>query len=250
MSPSDRRLTVGVLALQGGVAEHVEMLERLGARITIVRRERDLAGADGLRVDALVLPGGESSTQDRLLRLFDMAAGLRGVIEQGVPTLGTCAGLVLLAREVHDPAPGQGSLAVLDVAVRRNALGSQVESREAEIAVDAGDVVGQREGRVRAALIRAPEVVSVGDGARAICRIDGRVFGATSAVESEASTSEPDAVLAGSDRPKNDRPMRLGSVTGIAFHPELTVDPAFHRALLAQAARPTGRPADAERGKF
>lgn len=217
---------VGVLALQGGVAEHAEMLERLGARVVLVRRERDFAGADGPRLDALVLPGGESSTQDRLLRIFDLADGLRAVIAEGLPVLGTCAGLVLLAREVRDAAPGQRSFGVLDVAVRRNAIGPQTASRELELAVDAEDVVGQRDGRVRAAVIRAPEVVSVGPGARTICRAGGRALGATS-----APVSADDDAGAGGSRGAQ---LRLGAVTGIAVHPELTGDPAFHRALLAQ----------------
>ncbi|WP_416442711.1 pyridoxal 5'-phosphate synthase glutaminase subunit PdxT [Leucobacter sp. HNU] len=135
-------LRAGVLALQGGVAEHARMLERLGAEVSLVRRERDLAGPDGPRLDALVLPGGESSTQDRLLRLLDLAEPLRAAISGGLPTLGTCAGLILLAREVLDPAPDQRSLGFLDVAVRRNAFGAQLASAEADFAVDAADVSG------------------------------------------------------------------------------------------------------------
>lgn len=90
---------VGVLALQGGVAEHVRLLTDLGADTVPVRAPSELTGPDGPRVDALVLPGGESSTIDKLLRIFDLAEPLRELIAAGLPTLGTCAGLVLLARE-------------------------------------------------------------------------------------------------------------------------------------------------------
>ena len=108
-----RAVRVGVLALQGGVAEHARMLETLGADVALIRRERDLLGPDGPRVQALVLPGGESSAQDRLLRLLDLVEPLRATIAAGIPTLGTCAGLILLARTVLDPAPGQQSLELL-----------------------------------------------------------------------------------------------------------------------------------------
>ena len=212
------RVRAGVLALQGGVAEHARMLERLGAEVVLVRREHDLAGPDGARLDALVLPGGESSTQDRLLRLLDLTLPLRDAIAAGVPTLGTCAGLILLAREVADPAPGQRSLGLLDVAVRRNAFGAQLVSAESEFAIDEAGVGGLgADGAVRGALIRAPEIVSVGADARPIAHRDGRVLGATSL---SGAAAEPG----------------LGTVTGISFHPELSGDPALHRALLDLAA--------------
>lgn len=237
------RVRAGVLALQGGVAEHARVLERLGAEVTLVRRERDLAGPDGPRLDALVLPGGESSTQDRLLRLLDLASPLRAAISAGLPTLGTCAGLILLARDVLDPAPGQRSLGFLDVAVRRNAFGAQLASTEAEFAVDVAGVSGTgAEGAVRGALIRAPEIVSVGPGARAIARAGGRVLGATSATAGASGTgadaSDTGAAGTGSA-------LRLGTVTGISFHPELSGDPAVHRALLELAADPDRADADA-----
>lgn len=214
--------TAGVLALQGGVAEHARVLEGLGARVVLVRREEDLVGPDGPRLDALVLPGGESSTQDRLLRLLDLFEPLRSAIADGLPVLGTCAGLILLAREVLDPAPGQGSLELLDVAVRRNAFGAQLVSAEAQFAADAAGVEGLGEGgAVRGALIRAPEISALGPGARTVVTHEGHVLGATSI--------DPDAAVdPGSAAP-------LGRVTGISFHPELSDDPAFHRALLAQA---------------
>jgi len=214
--------TAGILALQGGVAEHARVLEGIGARVALVRRADELMGPDGPRLDALVLPGGESSTQDRLLRLLDLVEPLREAVLAGVPTLGTCAGLILLSKEVLDPAPGQRSLGLLDVSVRRNAFGAQLVSTEAVFEVDAAGVDGAG-GAVRGALIRAPEIVSVWPGARAIVNYEGRVLGATSldAVDAEA----PEAETA--------EPRPLGRVTGISFHPELSGDPSFHRAVLA-----------------
>ncbi|HEY3410262.1 MAG TPA: pyridoxal 5'-phosphate synthase glutaminase subunit PdxT [Propionicimonas sp.] len=188
--------TVGVLALQGGVREHRLLLESLGARVSLVRSVGDLIGPDGPRVDALVLPGGESSTIDKLLRTFDLYQPLQQVIASGLPTLGTCAGLVLLASEVIDPAPGQRSLGVLDVTVRRNALGPQVDSAEV--------VLPTTYGPVQVAFIRAPVVTRVGPAVDVLARWEGNVVA-----------------------------VRHRMVTGIAFHPELTHEPAFHRRLLA-----------------
>lgn len=218
-------MRAGVLALQGGVAEHARMLELVGAEVTLVRRERDLVGPDGVRLDALVLPGGESSTQDRLLRLLDLADPLRAAISSGLPTLGTCAGLILLARDVLDPAPGQQSFGLLDVAVRRNAFGAQLVSTEAEFSVALGELneigdPGSDERTVRGALIRAPKIVTVGRGARVIVRHDGRILGATSTADGVGSAGHG-----------------LGLVTGISFHPELSNDPTLHRALLNVGGR-------------
>jgi len=193
------RRTVGVLALQGGVREHAELLLALDASVTYLRTPSDLAGPDGLRVDALVLPGGESSVIDRLLRVFDLVEPLRHAVAAGLPTLGTCAGLVLLARTVLDPAPGQGSLGLLDVDVRRNAFGSQVDSAEVRLDTTLGPA--------RVAFIRAPRVERVGAGVEVLARRD-------------------DAVVA----------VRQGPVTGVSFHPELTGETLFHRLLLAPAA--------------
>jgi len=190
--------TVGVLALQGGVRDHERLLAGLGARTVRVRTASDLVGPDGPRVDALVLPGGESSTIDRLLRLVGLAHPLTDALRSGLPALGTCAGLVLLARVVLDPAPGQHSLGALDVAVRRNAFGRQVDSAE----VDLGTTLGP----ARVAFIRAPRVEAWGPRVEVLAR-------------------RGDAVVA----------VREGTVTGLSFHPELTGEPVFHRLLLADA---------------
>lgn len=189
---------VGILAVQGGVREHQELLVGLGAKVTHVRAASDLLGPDGPRIDALVLPGGESSTMDRLVRIFELFDPLRTVIAAGLPTLGTCAGLILLAHRIIDPAPGQQSLAVLDVDVRRNAFGAQIDS--AEVNLDT------RLGRTHVAFIRAPEVVRVGEHVEVL----GSWTGAVVAV-------------------------RQGPIMGLAFHPELTGETTFHRALLASA---------------
>jgi 5'-phosphate synthase pdxT subunit len=182
------------------VREHRLLLESLGARVSLVRSVGDLIGPDGPRVDALVLPGGESSTIDKLLRTFDLYQPLQQVIASGLPTLGTCAGLVLLASEVIDPAPGQRSLGVLDVTVRRNALGPQVDSAEVGLPTTLGPV--------QVAFIRAPVVTRMGPAVEILARRDGKVVG-----------------------------VRQRTVTGIAFHPELTREPAFHRLLLVDVTR-------------
>ena len=187
--------TVGLVALQGGVREHRLMLEGLGARVVPLRSGDDLVGPDGVRVDAVLLPGGESSTIDKLLRMFDLFEPLRASIAAGLPALGTCAGLVLLAGEVDDRAPGQQSLGLLDVTVRRNALGSQVDSAETELASTLGPL--------RVAFIRAPIVTRVGPGVDVLARRDEHVVA-----------------------------VRQGAITGIAFHPELTGETVFHRRLL------------------
>lgn len=187
---------VGVLALQGGVREHAAVLEGLGADVVLMRRPGDLVGPDGLRVDAVVLPGGESSAIDKLLRNFGLFVPLRDAISEGLPTLATCAGLILLAKDVVDPAPGQQSLGVLDVTVRRNALGPQVDSAETELDTILGPV--------KVAFIRAPIITRTGDAVEVIARRDGNIVG-----------------------------VRQGAITGVSFHPELTGEQAFHRQLLA-----------------
>ncbi len=189
------RPRVGVVALQGGVREHLELLASLDADPVPLRRPSDLIGPDGLRVDAVVLPGGESSTIDRLLRLFELAGPLAEAIAAGLPTLGTCAGLIQLAAHIEDPAPGQTGFGVLDVAVRRNAFGRQIDSAEIRLETSWGPA--------QVAFIRAPEVVSYGSAVTPIATLHDRVVAVTQ-----------------------------GAITGIAFHPELTGETLFHRRLL------------------
>lgn len=197
-------LRVGILALQGGVREHARLLERLGAQVVLVRRAAQLAAEAPEALDALVLPGGESSTIDRLTRILGLRDVLRERITQGLPVLGTCAGLILLASDIVDPAPGQQSLGLLDVTVRRNAFGPQVCSVEEELDTALGPV--------RAAFIRAPEVLAVGPDVEVIARRGTPVDGTGPIVG-----------------------VRSETMLGISFHPELTGDPQVHAALLEQA---------------
>jgi 5'-phosphate synthase pdxT subunit len=191
---------VGVLALQGGFGAHAKALARLGAEAPEVRKPEQLAG-----LDALVLPGGESTT---LLTLMGEAfpEALRAFHATGRPLYGTCAGLILLAREVV--APSQPSLGLIDVTVERNAYGRQRESFEARTAADLGPPEGPVGGRVTIAMvfIRAPRIARVGPGATTL------------------ATWRDDPVLA-----------REGPVLVSAFHPELTDDLAVHRYFLAMA---------------
>ncbi len=186
-------MRVGVLALQGGVSEHLEILRGLGVTTVEVRRPADLEG-----LDAIVLPGGESTVFDKLARAFGLAGPLRAAIEAGLPTLATCAGLIYLARRVLDAAPGQQTLEVLDVTVARNAFGSQLDSFETRLQVE-----GVAE-PVPATFIRAPVVTEIGPGVRGVCRLDdGRTVG-----------------------------VQQGAITGYAFHPEESGDSRLHFAWL------------------
>ncbi|MBA4504422.1 pyridoxal 5'-phosphate synthase glutaminase subunit PdxT [Corynebacterium sanguinis] len=185
---------IGVLALQGGVREHVEMLEDLGAEVTLLRRAAELASLDGV-----VIPGGESSTIDRLMRIFSLDDALRTALHHGTPVLGTCAGLITLATEIVDPAPGQRSLGIIPMRVRRNAFGRQVDS--------AVETIDSAYGQVTAAYIRAPEVVAVGEGVRVIATKGERIVGV-----------ETDSALA------------------VSFHPELTGDTTIHARFLDKVA--------------
>ncbi|OAH51593.1 pyridoxal 5'-phosphate synthase glutaminase subunit PdxT [Microbacterium oleivorans] len=186
---------VGVLALQGDVREHTRVLAELGADVVPVRRPEELA-----QVQGLVLPGGESSVIDKLSRAFGMREPIRSAIAEGMPVYGTCAGLILLADRLADGIAGQQTFGGLDVTVRRNAFGGQVESFETELSVPA---VG--EPPVRATFIRAPVVEEVGPAAEAIAALpDGRVVG-----------------------------VRQGAVIGLSFHPELDAETRFHELFLA-----------------
>ena len=146
---------IGVLALQGDVREHLRLLTSLGAPAVAVRRPAELDAVAGL-----VLPGGESTTMIRLARTFDLVEPLRERLAAGMPAFGTCAGMILLADRVLDGVAGQETLGGLDITVRRNAFGRQVDSFEEEIHVRGLDEP------VHAVFIRAPWVESVGTGSR------------------------------------------------------------------------------------
>ncbi|RLP72290.1 pyridoxal 5'-phosphate synthase glutaminase subunit PdxT [Mycetocola tolaasinivorans] len=186
MSSSAR---IGVLALQGGVSEHIEALTRVGAEVVAVRTPEHLHGLDGI-----VLPGGESSVLDKLLRMFELRDPLTALLRGGLPAYGTCAGLILLADTVLDLAPGQQGLGGLPVTVRRNAFGSQAHSFETELAFAGIDHP------VRATFIRAPLITEVGEGTDVLARLaDGGVVAT-----------------------------RYRNLLGTSFHPELTGDDSVH----------------------
>jgi len=190
--------TVGVLALQGDVREHVRMLERCGVHAVPVRRERELGVVDGI-----VIPGGESSTIDKLLRAFELFEPLQKAIRDGLPAFGSCAGMILLADRVLDGIEGQQTLGGLDVTVRRNAFGRQVDSFEAELAVE-----GVEGAPFHAVFIRAPWVESVGPQAQVLGTVSaGPAAGRIVAV-------------------------RQGRVIATSFHPEITDDDRVHRVFV------------------
>jgi len=201
------RPVVGVLALQGDVREHLVALTAAGATAVGVRRERELDALHGL-----VLPGGESTTMSRLLMAFGLLEPLRERIASGLPVYGSCAGMILLAREVLDTRPDAQQLGGLDVTVRRNAFGRQVDSFETDLDMPA--VPGPP---VRAVFIRAPWVERTGDGVQILAR-----------VSDEAGPAAGRVVA-----------VRQGPVLATAFHPEVTGDGRVH-ALFLQVVREHG----------
>ena len=189
-------MKAGVLAIQGDVREHLSMLERAGASATEVRHRHELES-----VDALVLPGGESTTIGKLLDRFDLLEPLRSRVGDGLAVFGTCAGLILLADEVtgRDSAPHR--VGGLDVTVERNAYGRQRDSFEADVAVEGLDTT------LRAAFIRAPTIERTGQEVKVLASLEER------------------PVL-----------VRQGNILASSFHPEVTGDDRLHRMLLEIAA--------------
>jgi 5'-phosphate synthase pdxT subunit len=196
------RPVVGVLALQGDVREHAHALQAGGADVVAVRRGSELSDVDGL-----VIPGGESTTISRLLATFDLLEPVRKRIADGMPAFGSCAGMILLAREVLDGRPDQHQLGGLDIAVRRNAFGRQVDSFEEDL-----ELSGVSGGPVRAVFIRAPWVESAAPGVEVLATVP-HVPGAGSAAG---------RIVA----------VRQGATLATAFHPELTGDPRVHRLFV------------------
>jgi pyridoxal 5'-phosphate synthase pdxT subunit len=182
--------------MQGAFAEHIKALEAAGARTRLVRSREDLEGLDGI-----VLPGGESTTMTMLMERVGMLAPLRQAIERGLPTLATCAGMIVLAREITDGMADQKGLDLLDIAVRRNGYGRQVDSFESPLQIDGLD--GKAFPGV---FIRAPLVERTGD-VEVIARHGGH----------------PVAV-------------RHGRITALGFHPELSGDLRLHREFVRLAA--------------
>jgi len=187
--------TIGVLALQGDVREHLRMLAVCGARAVPVRRTRELD-----EVDALVIPGGESTTMVKLAAAFELLEPLRKRVADGMPAYGSCAGMIMLADRIVDGAPGQETIGGLDVEVRRNAFGRQVESFEEDI-----HLAGLPGGPVRAVFIRAPWVESAGPGVQVL-----------GTVEAGPGAGRIVAV-------------RQRGLLATSFHPELTGDLRVHR---------------------
>jgi 5'-phosphate synthase pdxT subunit len=203
--------TVGVLALQGDVREHLAALTSAGARAVPVRRPAELD-----TVDALVLPGGESTTMSRLLETFELLEPVRTRLADGMPAYGSCAGMILLAREVRGGRSDQRQLGGLDMVVRRNAFGRQVDSFETDLRFHGVD-----NGPVHAVFIRAPWVESVGEGVEVLATVPRRP---------EAGGAEGRIVA-----------VRQGMVLATAFHPELTGDGRVHR-LFCDLVRGDDRP--------
>ena len=192
---------IGVLALQGDVREHLRLLGDLGARPVAVRRESELADCDGL-----VLPGGESTTMSKLARIFGLLDPLRARIGDGLPVFGTCAGMILLADRIEDGVAGQETLGGLDITVRRNAFGRQVDSFETDL-----EFAGFAD-PVHAVFIRAPWVESAADGVEVLARVpDGSAAGAAAG-----------KIVA----------VRQGPLMATSFHPEVGGDARIHRVFV------------------
>lgn len=195
---------IGVLAVQGDFAEHIRLLEALGVTAREVRLPADLDGVDGL-----ILPGGESTAMRKLLNRWDLVKPIKALAKRGAPILGTCAGAILLATKIADG--DEPVLSLLDVEVRRNAFGRQLESFETNLVMEGLGNDG-RSRTTHAVFIRAPEIVNVGPSARAVAALeDGRIVAA-----------------------------RQGRILGIAFHPEITRETGVHRWLIAEASATLG----------
>lgn len=194
---SERRnpaMRIGVLALQGDFAAHIKMLEGLGAEGKAVRLPEHLEEIDGI-----IIPGGESTTIGKLMVIYDLQEVLQRKIQEGVPVWGTCAGLILLAKETDNALLGQPLLASMNIRVRRNAFGSQRESFETDLSVPA---LG--EAPFHTFFIRGPAVESAGPGVEVLATLDDGTIVA----------------------------VREGTLLGTAFHPEVSGDPRFHQYFL------------------
>jgi pyridoxal 5'-phosphate synthase pdxT subunit len=193
--------TIGVFALQGDVREHVRMLGALGVTAVTVRRTAELDACDGL-----VIPGGESTTMAKLARTFDLFEPIRQRIKEGLPVLGTCAGMIMLADRIEDGTRDQETLGGLDITVRRNAFGRQVDSFEGDI-----DFAGL-DAPVHAIFIRAPWVEDAGDTVEVLARVE----------QGEAAGRAAGRIVA----------VRQGALMATSFHPEVGGDARIHRLFV------------------
>jgi 5'-phosphate synthase pdxT subunit len=188
-------LRIGVLALQGDVREHISTLSQLECEPVEVRKASDLSNLDGL-----IIPGGESTTISKLLDIFYIRNSILEFIKSGKAVFGTCAGMITLANEVLDSAAGQKSLGVMDISVRRNAFGSQLDSFEDQIDFDGA--------KINVAFIRAPIVEKVGKGVQVLASLqDGRVVA-----------------------------VRQDNLLATSFHPEITGETFVHQYFLNMAS--------------
>ncbi|MCC6375915.1 MAG: pyridoxal 5'-phosphate synthase glutaminase subunit PdxT [Microbacteriaceae bacterium] len=191
--------TIGVLALQGDFREHLNVLRKFGADAVPVRRPTELA-----KIDGLVIPGGESSVMDKLSRTFHLREPLIKAIQSGLPVYGTCAGMIMLSKNILDGIKGQQSLGAIDIDVRRNAFGSQLDSFEVDLPIP---VLG--EPPLHAVFIRAPVIERIGEGVEKIATLaDGRVVAA-----------------------------EQGQILVTSFHPEMTEDHRFHKYFLEKVRK-------------
>ena len=183
-------MAVGILALQGAFAEHAAVLDKLGVPHFEIRQKRDLDQP----MNGLIIPGGESTVMNKLLRELDLYDTLRERIQSGLPVFGTCAGLILLAKQIDGGIP---CFSVMDIRVKRNAYGRQLGSFRTK-----GQVAGI-DGEVPLTFIRAPRIVEVHGDAKALAEVDGRIVAA-----------------------------RQGNQLGVTFHPELDDDACLHELFL------------------
>jgi 5'-phosphate synthase pdxT subunit len=195
-------MRIGVLALQGDFREHMVALAEIGISAVAVKTAEEITA-----IDALVIPGGESTTISKLAKSFNLFDLISDRISNGMPTYGSCAGMILVAKSIQDPASGQDSFGGIDMVVKRNAFGRQVDSFEADL-----DFKGITEPKVRGVFIRAPWVESCGPNVEVLAKVE---------IE---GNSHPVAV-------------REGKVLATAFHPELTGDFRVHRYFVEEICK-------------
>src|SRR3546814_3869 len=194
------RPLIGVLALQGDVREHLAALDDSGADAVGIRRPEELD-----KVDGIVIPGGVSTTMSRLLQVFELLDPLRERLRGGLPAYGSCAGMILLASEVLDTRPDAEHLGAIDMTVRRNAFGRQVDSFESDLEFEG--IIGDP---IRAVFIRAPWVERVGPGVEVLAQVPA------------AAGEAAGRIVA----------VRQGSVIATSFHPEVTGDRRVHEMFV------------------